>query len=34
LFFSPLLPEGLHTLQRAAAVIGKRVQITLEDAHP
>ncbi len=24
----------LHTLQRAAAVIGKRVQITLEDAHP
>ena len=24
----------LHTLQRAAAVVGKRVQITLEDAHP
>ena len=24
----------LHTLQRAAAVIGKRVQITLEDAQP
>ena len=23
----------LHTLQRAAAVVGKRVQITLEDAH-
>jgi len=24
----------LHTLQRAAVVIGKRVQITLEDAQP
>ena len=24
----------LHTLQRAAAVVGKRVQITLEDAQP
>ena len=24
----------LHTLQRAAVVVGKRVQITLEDAHP
>ena len=24
----------LHTLQRAAAVVGKRVKITLEDAHP
>ncbi len=24
----------LHTLQRAAAVVGKRMQITLEDAHP
>jgi predicted thioesterase len=24
----------LHTLQRAATVVGKRVQITLEDARP
>src|SRR6266704_1809313 len=24
----------LHTLQRAATAVGKRVQITLEDAHP
>jgi antitoxin HicB len=24
----------LHTLQRAAAVVGKRAQITLEDARP
>lgn len=24
----------LHTLQRAATVVGKRVQITLEDAQP
>lgn len=24
----------LQTLQRAAAAVGKRIQITLEDAHP